>query len=317
MDVMRTTLILMMLLLLGCDSPREPLRIASLVWPGYETLYLARSLNYFDAEQVRLIELISAHEVSNAIRAGKVDAAMITLDEALVLMQDGVDLRVVLVMDASFGADMLMVRPEIKRLSQLKGKRIGLENAGNGALVLDAVLTKAMLKPLDVKQVHMVMSEQVDSYRKHLVDAVISYEPASTQLRAAGAVQLFDSREIPGRILDVLVVRADALQRHEDELKKAIYGHFSALKYIKAAPLDAAAKMAPRLAVGPESVLHQFDGIKLPSVDENRQYLEGDSASLRGSAQSLVQLMRRQGLLRVDLDVSHLADASYLPESKQ
>ena len=317
MNGLRACIICLAVLLQGCDSPGKPLRIASLVWPGYETLYLARSLDYFDAQQVRMVELISAQEVSNALRSAKVDAAMITLDEALALMENGVDLRVVLVMDSSFGADVLMARPDIQKLSQLKGKRIGLENAGNGALMLDAVLTKAALKPEDIRQVHLVLSEQVDFYKNNTVDAIVSYEPASSALKRAGARNLFDSREIPDRILDVLVVRADALAEHESELKAAIQGHFSALEYMAKSPADAAIRMAPRLAVDPGMVMQQFDGIKLPTVADNYRMLGGASPSLRESAQALTDLMVRQRLLRNAVDVSHLADADFLPENMQ
>lgn len=289
------------------------MRVASLVWTGYESLYLARSLGYYDGAPLRLVEMTSHAAVSHALHTGMVDAAAMTLDEALTLMQDGVDLRVVLVMDVSHGADMLLARPEITDLGSLRGKRIGVENVGNGALMLDAVLRAGKLSAGDIIQVPLKLDEQLAAYQSDKVDALVTFEPLASQLLHKGARLLFDSTRIPDRILDVLVVRSECIPRYQPVLKTLLAGHFRALDYLARQPGDAAARMAPRMGVSPGEVLPQFAGLRLPSLAENRQFLAGASPRLEAGAEELAGLMVRQQLLRRPVDVTHLADASFLP----
>ncbi len=111
-------LLLLLLLLTACgQAPRPPLRIATNVWPGYEPLYLARELGYFDPRTVRLVEMGSSTEVLHELRNGTIDGAALTLDEALSAVAEGLPLVVVLVMDISAGADALVARPGLERLA--------------------------------------------------------------------------------------------------------------------------------------------------------------------------------------------------------
>ena len=108
-------------------------------------MHLAQSLKYFDTKQVRLVELANASQSSQAMRNGTVDAAMLTLDEVLNLKQNGLDLRIVLVMDVSNGADVLMANPSIAKLADLRGKRVGVESSAVGAVMLDAADRKSVV----------------------------------------------------------------------------------------------------------------------------------------------------------------------------
>ncbi len=131
-------------LMQGCErGPAPPLRVGSNVWPGYETLYLARSLGIFASTPIKLVELPSVTEVTHAFRNGGLEVAALTLDEALALLQQDTSLRVILVVDVSNGGDAVLARPEITSLAQLKNRRIGVENSAVGAIMLDGLLTTA------------------------------------------------------------------------------------------------------------------------------------------------------------------------------
>ena len=105
----------------------EPLAVGTNVWPGYEPLYLARNLGYYN-DSIRLVEYSSATEVLRAIRNKLIDVATLTLDEVLLLRQSGVDVRSVLVTDISNGGDVIVARPGIETLADLKGRKVGVES---------------------------------------------------------------------------------------------------------------------------------------------------------------------------------------------
>ncbi|MFN7136324.1 MAG: ABC transporter substrate-binding protein, partial [Thermomonas sp.] len=89
-----------LMLPVACSSTyQKPLTIGTNVWTGNEPLYLARSLGYYDERRLRLVELSSSAQSMDALRAGRLDAASLTLDEALTLAAEGVPLRVVWVLD--------------------------------------------------------------------------------------------------------------------------------------------------------------------------------------------------------------------------
>ena len=296
----------------GCAKHQEPLlRVASNVWPGYETLYLARSLGVYDDQNIRLVEMPSNSQVSQALRNGMIEAACLTLDEALSLMQDGMNLRVVLVMDVSHGADVVMTRPGIDTLQALRGKRIGVENAAVGAVMLDAALAAGELRAQDVTIVPLTVDEHANAYRAGKIDAAVTFEPVRGQLLKAGAKVLFDSSQVPGRIVDVLVVRSEIAAAHPQALKILLKGHFRALEHLASQPQDAAKRMEPRLN---GDALAQFTGLSLPDLKENRALLTGNPPPLKSIATELADLMLNRKLLQKKVSVEHLADPSFLPE---
>lgn len=315
-DIRQVFLCLVALLALaGCDtSPPPLLRVAVHVWPGYESLYLARNLGLYDEAPIRLVEASSATSASEALRSGIVEAAALTLDEALTLMQDGIDLKVVLVMDASQGADKLLAHSGIDRLDDLRGKRVCVENGAVGALLLQAALDQAHLKPGDIRLVPLAIDQQLEAWRAGSVDAVVSFDPVAREIEKQGGKVLFDSRRIPGRILDVLVIRADALPRHSAVLKTLIAGHFAALQRLAHSPGEAHERMARRLHVPAAEVAALFSGIHLPDVAENHDYLDGPSPQIEVTTENLADLMLCRHLLRERPGITGIATSDFLPK---
>lgn len=306
----------LLLALVACGpAPRDPLRVATLPWPGYESMHLARNLGYLDEHEVRLVELVNNSQITAALRNGNVAAATVTLDSALALMQDGVDLRVVLVMNVSRGADAVMARPGITELQQLRGKRIAVENAAVGGVMLDALLNKAGVPVADVQLVSLTVNEHLAAYRRGEVDVVVTFEPTVTFLQQDGARRLFDSRDVPGRIMDVLVVRRELVTRYRPALQHLILAHFRAQAYLEWAPGKAHEHMAPYLGVTPDMMPALLEGIQLSSLTDNHRLLNGKTPELVNVAGTLATFMATRQLLREAPPVNHIALPDFLPPS--
>ena len=313
--VMSLLLLIGLFFLLSCTTKPQPiLRVATNVWPGYEPLYLARSLGLYAQTPIRLVEMTSASQVSHAIRNGTVEVAALTLDETLSLIQDpNLNLRVILVMDISNGADVLLARDNITNLAALRGKRIGVENNATGAIVFGAALESVGLATESVNMIPLTINDHLPAWNNNQIDALVTFEPVRSQLLNMGARELFDSSQIPGRILDVLVVRADVLNHHDAALKALIAGYFAALEHMARHPDDAAVRMAGRLGTPVEQVLPQFKGLRQPDLAENWQWLSGAAPGLQKSAAELSNVMLQHQLLQHDIAVNTLAEAKYLP----
>ncbi len=309
--------LLMVVLLLvsgGCSrSLDEPLRVGSNIWPGYESLYLARSLGLYPKQSIHLVELPSATTVIQAITTGALDAACLTLDEVLAARARGVDLQVLLVMDVSAGGDVLLARPPIQSLDQLRGKTIAVENTAVGAILLDGALQTAGLQPEDVILKFAGVDEHESVYLSGTVDAVVTLEPVRSHLLAQGAIQLFDSRQIPDRIVDVLVARHEVTTGYGPRLRELVRAHFAALAYRHGHPEDANQRTAPIYGVRPEQMKNLFEGLEIPDLAENRWLLNGDPPPLEETARELIVVMHRAGLLRDGVKISGMIEPDFLP----
>ncbi len=285
-----------------------PLRVGSEAWVGYEPFYIARHLGYLDEAQVRLAEFTSTSEIIRAFTNGTLDASMMTLDEALLLAQDVPDTRLVLVLDVSNGGDVIVAKPEIASLKELKGRRVGADTSALGAYVLMRALQLAGLNPQDVEIVPLDDSDHESAFKQGRVDAVVTFEPMSTQLRNLGARQIFDSTQIPGEIVDVLVVRDAYLHAHPDTIKHLIQGYYRARTYLKEQPQEAAKFAAPRMKITPGEFLASLKLLLLPEAKESLRMLIGPPPALLKNAQAMETMMREKGLLRKTVEVEALFD---------
>ena len=121
-------LTLLVLALTGCTRETEPsLRIGTNVWIGSEPLYLARELGHLDPKTVQLVEYPSASEVLRAFRNQAIDGMVISLDELFGLAADGLKPRVILAVDVSHGADVVVGRTGMRTMKDLQGNQARLE----------------------------------------------------------------------------------------------------------------------------------------------------------------------------------------------
>lgn len=291
----------------GCESQNvSTLRLGTNIWPGYEPLYLARELALWSPKQVHLVEYVSSTDTIRAFRNNEIDAVALTLDEILLLLQDGIDLNVILILDTSLGGDVLLSRPGIAHVKDLIGQRVAVESGALGAFVLTRALELNGLKLSDVNVIHQTTNEHVHTFDNDVADAVVCYEPERSLLLKKGALQIFDSREIPGEIIDVLAVRTDYLKQNPQQIQVLLRGWFKATRYLQTNPQDAAAKMSQRLQLSKEETLSAFTGLKIPDYAENLKFLTGDTPLLVSTANKLNEIMLANKLINSSVKINSL-----------
>lgn len=296
---------------------QQPMRIGTNVWPGYEPLYLASSLsNWREQDQIRLVEYPSSSEVLRAFRNNAIEAATLTLDEALALRQAKLPIQIILVMDVSEGGDVILAHPGIDRFDQLKGKRVAVETSALGAYMIIRALEIHNMSLPDIVIEHLDVSSHEAAYRNGLVDAVVTFEPIRTRLLSLGAKELFDSRQIPGEIVDVLVVHQALLRERPHLVRKLLADWFNALDYLQSQPQQAAETMSKRLGLSPSEVLQSYQGLRLPDLRQNHEMLEGETPSLGNTINKLASVMKQNRLLPSWVDIEDLFNGSFLPEKK-
>ena len=283
----------------GCNSQAPVLvRVGTIPWPGYDSLHAADELGYYGAAvRVRMVEYSSSTQVLRAFRNNSIEVAALTLDETMELAEDIPDLRVVQVLDGSLGADVLLARPGIEQLTDLRGHRIGYEATALGAYMLSRALETAGLRTEQVTLVPIQFDEHEKAFTNGLVDAVVTFEPVRGRLVAAGAKALFSSAQIPGEIVDVLVVRQAFLENNPGAMATLLGGSFRALDDARLSPDAALLAASARLRLTPAQTREAFQLITLPDLAENRRLLVGQPPALRATAARLGALMFQNKLL--------------------
>lgn len=294
----------LMLALTGCGrEPETPLRIGTNVWIGSEPLYLARELGQIEPSVVQLVEYPSASEVLRAFRNGAIDGMVISLDELLQLAVDGFQPRIILVVDVSHGADVVVGRQGMKTMKDLKGKSIAVESGALGAFVLSRALALNGMQASDVNVVHLETNEQSSAFEKGQVDGAVTYDPYRLQMQKAGGATVFDSTQIPGEIVDLLAVRAAVIDKRPKALQALLTGWFNAIDYMKREPKDAAQRMGIRQQTTGEQFLEAQKGLHVPSPEENLKMLGGATPALAVTGRRLMALMLEAKLLRAEVGI--------------
>jgi NitT/TauT family transport system substrate-binding protein len=307
----------MTVLLMACErAPVAPLNVGMNAWVGYDPLVLARDKRYLDPELVKVVELSSSSETLRYFRNGLLDAAALTLDEVLRLADEGLQVRVIAALDTSSGADLVVAEPGIGDLSQLKGATIVLESTTVGALVLQRLLNEARLKPSDVKVLQMEAPQHLIALKSQLANAAVTYEPMAGKLKAAGYRTIFDSRQMPGEIVDVLVVRESTAIEHPEQVDELLKGWANGVEAVQVDPASAAKHLAPGADLSPGDYLTTLQNLTFYTPEQSLALLAGAPPALAQNAERLTLTLLNMGLLKESPDWSVLVDASAAQRSK-
>ena len=234
-------LLICLTVLTGCaEKPKETLRIGAVLWPGYEPLYLADKLGYYEDQPIKIIDYLSNTDSMLAFHNNYLQAGAFTLDEVLQILADGIDVDVILIMDISNGGDVIVANPGINSIKDLKGKPVAVESTAVGAYVLKRALDLNGMNINDIKIVSINAMEQISNFTEGHAVAAVTFDPYRTQLLKLGKKEIFNSTAIPNEIVDVLVVRKDYSRKYPEVIQHLTDAWFKTLEYQRANPVKSA-----------------------------------------------------------------------------
>ncbi len=298
-------LLLLFVALLGCQPESDSIRIGSNRWLGYAPIYLADDLGWTAPSGIRLVEYPNTTGVLRGFRNGMLDAAMLTLDETLLLQDSAaeLDLEIILVTNVSAGADALFARAPLTNLKDLADQRIGVENTALGAYFLSRVLDQAGLRIDDLQVVSLPVHEQTAAFAAGDVDAVITFASEGPALESKGARRIFDSRQLPGEIVDVLVVDRQRVTHEQRRRLRALW--FDALRTWQDNRGETDPRLHARLGLTPMALQVTLDGLLMGDRAVNREWF--DEGQLQQSIGQLSQYLRERQLLNGSNPVNLIA----------
>jgi len=226
-------------------------KLPMITWPGDVSTLSTDMLGIFKSEGLNVelfVENDFAKQVAGVLQ-GETPFLRCTVGmcnaAAEVFKQAGTNLYLIYQLTWSSGGDVLVVRPGINSLADLKGKTIGLQLYGPHMDYLTTILAQVGLKPSDVK-VKWLKELTIPTYETNgkVVDPRTAFEqdpdlaaafvisPDAAALTGAGgsggesvkgSKALVTSAQYKRVIADTYAVRADWFDKHTDEANKLVH----------------------------------------------------------------------------------------------
>ncbi len=310
-----TTALAGTLMFSAVSEAAAPLKIGYSDWPGWVAWQVAIEKGWFKEAGVDVkFDWFDYSASMDAFAAGKIDAVTVTNGDALVTGSGGAKNVMIIVTDYSNGNDMIVGKPGVKNLKDLKGKKVGLEVGLVEHLLLLNGLQKAGLKESDLTIVNTKTNETAQALASGDLAAIGAWQPNSGEamMRVPGAKPIYTSADEPGLIYDVLTVSPSSLSSRKADWQKVVTVWGKVVSYIndpKTQP-DAVKIMAARVGLKPEAYLPLLKGTKLLSLEDGKKIMvKADGfKSLYGSSKIADDFNVKNGVYKKPMDLAKAID---------
>lgn len=256
-----------------------PLKVAYSDWPGWVAWEIAIQKGWFKEAGVdvefKWFEYVPSMD---AFAAGQVDAVCMTNGDALVTGSTGAPSVAILMNDYSNGNDMVVAKPGIKSVKQLKGKKVGVEVGFVSHLLLLHALKSAGLTEEDITVVNMPTDQTPQALGGGTVDAIVAWQPNSGQAIKAlpGSKAVFTSADVKGIIYDVLAVNPKSLAENKEDWKKVVEVWYKIADYMadSANEEDMLKIMSARVGLTPAEYKPLLKGTYILGREGNKKHFK-------------------------------------------
>ncbi|MEM0942416.1 MAG: putative urea ABC transporter substrate-binding protein [Pseudomonadota bacterium] len=195
---------------------------------------------------VEIVQINDYVESINLYTAGQFDGVSATnMDTLSIPSGGGVDTTALIVGDFSNGNDAVILKGD-GELEDLKGKPVNLVELSVSHYLLARALDSVDLAERDLSAViNTSDADMIAAYATPEVEAVVTWNPlVSTILDEPGATKLFDSSDIPGEIIDMMVVNTETLADNPNFGKALVGAWYEVMALMEAGDEAALTAMA-------------------------------------------------------------------------
>ena len=290
-------------------------------WPGHAPFYAAQKLAAFAPASVEIKSFSSNFDRNRAFAKKSLDALATPLFDALKIADGGVDIKIVLLFDYSSGGDGIVGGKGIEKIADLRGKKVSAELGAITHFVLLAALKSQGLKESDVEVVNLSVPEGAEAFKSGRVDAATLWDPHLSRLAAMpGARKIFTSKDIPGQIIDVLIVHRDVAESRPTEVESLLRGWETSLLNWRKSPTEQETLMASQMPGRTQESLHaDFQGIELLDLATNARLFEdhAQEPSARHSFEQTSTFMQQAKLFeRPPIAAATLLDRQFIDRAR-
>ncbi|NBC33365.1 MAG: ABC transporter substrate-binding protein [Alphaproteobacteria bacterium] len=231
---------------------RDSFRIAWSIYVGWMPWGYAADAGIIDrwadryGIDIEVVQINDYIESINQYTAGAFDGCVMTNMDALTIpAAGGVDSTALIVGDFSDGNDGLVVKGD-RSLEEMAGSTIHLVELSVSHYLLARALESVGLSERDVTLVNTSDADIVSVYTASPdVEAVVTWNPLLMEVAAMpDSTRLFDSSQIPGEIIDMMVVNTEVLEANPDFGRALVGAWYETMALMAAGDEEALTAMA-------------------------------------------------------------------------
>jgi NitT/TauT family transport system substrate-binding protein len=283
-------------------------------WTGFAPLTLAKEAGLFKKHGLDVtIRKIPQKDRHLAIASGDIQCAATTVETWIVWNANGVATTQIFQLDKSYGADGMIVKPGINKISDLKGKTVAASSPGTAPyFTLAWMLKKNGLSVKDVKVVNLEPQAAANAFIAGTseLDAGMTYEPYLSGVRAkpeAGKI-IATTLDYP-MVMDTFGCTPKFLAENPKAAKALADAYFDALAMIKSDPKKSFEIMGADVKQSGEQFEKSQAFLRWQDRAANQKFFAGEHASFSKEA---AELLLEAGIIKQLPDMAKLADTQFL-----
>jgi len=283
-------------------------------WTGFAPLTLAKEAGIFKKNGLDVsLKKIPQKDRHLAIASGDVQCAATTVETWVVWNANGVATTQIFQLDKSYGADGMVVKGDIQKISDQKGKTVAASASGTAPyFTLAWMLKKNGLSVKDVKVVNLEPQAAANAMIAGTagIDAAMTYEPYLGAVRAkpeAGKI-IATTLDYP-MIMDTFGCTPKFLADNPKAAKALADSYFEALEMIAKEPAKSFEIMGADVKQPADKFEASQKFLRWQDRAANQKFFAGEHAQFSKEA---AELLLEVGIIKQIPDLSKLADTRFL-----
>lgn len=283
-------------------------------WTGFAPLTLAKEAGIFKKNGLDVsLKKIPQKDRHLAIASGDVQCAATTVETWVAWNANGVATTQIFQLDKSYGADGMVVKPGITKISDLKGKTVAASAPGTSPyFALAWILKKNGMTTKDVKVVNLEPQAAANAMIAGTdgVDAAMTYEPYLGAVRAkpeAGKI-IATTLDYP-MVMDTFGCTPKFLSENPKAAKALADSYFEALEMIQKEPKKSFEIMGADVKQTGEAFETSSKYLRWQDRAANQKFFAGEHATFSKEA---ADLLLEAGIIKSLPDMTKLADTRFL-----
>jgi NitT/TauT family transport system substrate-binding protein len=315
--VMKKTLLALLALSLAASlaqAQETKVAIGMSGWTGFAPLTLAKEAGLFKKHGLDVdIKKIPQKDRHLAIASGDIQCAATTVETWVVWNANGIPTTQIFQLDKSYGADGMVVKNNIAKISDLKGKTVAASAPGTAPyFTLAWMLQKNGLSVKDVKVVNLEPQAAANAMIAGTagIDAAMTYEPYLGAVREkpeAGKI-IATTLDYP-MIMDTFGCTPKFLAENPKAAKALADGYFDALDMIKNDPKKSYEIMGADVKQTGEKFQASAKYLRWQDRAANQKFFGSEHAEFSKEAAGLLM---EAGIIKSLPDMGKLADTRFI-----
>ena len=287
-------------------------------WIGYGPWYIAEKEGLFKKQglEVEIINFSTDADREAAFVGGKTDVSNVPSQVALLLAQQSIPAKMVLLEDESLTADAVLAKAPVTSIKDLKGQKVAYEEGTTSDILINYALEQEGMSIGDIEKVPVPAANAGNAALAGQVGAAVTYQPyiAAVLNKDPAFKEIYAAAEDPGLISDGLMVSNDMIEKKPGQVAALLRVWGEAIEFYEQNKEEAQEIITAADGAEPGSLATSFEGVKLYGLAENQKLLPGEFTTK--TAVDVSKAANNAGILEEEVDPSTVVEPAFVEAAK-